>query len=308
MWAQRGMSDESTGERGEPGGLAGVVAASPVSGGGAFNLALGAVIQCAEAATLGLPFEVWKTRMGRFRNESTREAFVQVYRSGGGASAFWKGFGPKMVESASKGSVLMVAKELSQAALMSAGMGPVAAGLSAGALGGMCQTVVIAPMTFLVTGAVTGNQTKSTMQRVREVWAAKGVRGFYPGGTAVMFRGATNWASRQGFTETVRVQLQTSLHGKVGAKLSKAEEVGAGIVGGTLSCWNQPFEVARIEAQARAEAGQKSLSMVGVMRHVVDEQGIKGLFKGLIPRIGLSVWQTLFMVTGAKMIKDALEA
>ena len=30
-------------------------------------LRMGATLQCVEAATLGMPFEVWKTRMGRFR-------------------------------------------------------------------------------------------------------------------------------------------------------------------------------------------------------------------------------------------------
>jgi hypothetical protein len=35
-------------------------------------------------------------------------------------------------------------------------------------------------------------------------------------------------------------------------------------------------------------------------------QGPKGLFKGLVPRIMLGIWQTLFMVTGAKLVQDAL--
>ena len=28
---------------------------------------------------------------------------------------------------------------------------------------------------------------------------------------------------------------------------------------------------------------------------------------GIVPRIGLGVWQTLFMVTGAKLFKDELK-
>lgn len=68
--------------------------------------------QCAEAATLGMPFEVWKTRMGRFRQESTIESFKNVYKQGG-IGAFWRGTSAKMVESASKvcacgGGVLVV--------------------------------------------------------------------------------------------------------------------------------------------------------------------------------------------------------
>jgi hypothetical protein len=32
---------------------------------------LGAALQCGEALTLGMPLEVWKTRMGRYRDETT---------------------------------------------------------------------------------------------------------------------------------------------------------------------------------------------------------------------------------------------
>lgn len=35
-------------------------------------------------------------------------------------------------------------------------------------------------------------------------------------------------------------------------------------------------------------------------------QGPTGLFKGLFPRVLLGIWQTLFMVTGAKLVQDAL--
>jgi hypothetical protein len=92
-------------------------------------------------------------------------------------------------------------------------------------------------------------------------------------------------------------------HGDATAKLTKTEEVGAGIVGGTLACWNHPFEVARIEAQARAAAGQPALSMPGVMKLVVAESGFTGLFTGLVPRVLLGIWQTLFMVSGREPLQ-----
>jgi hypothetical protein len=31
------------------------------------------------------------------------------------------------------------------------------------------------------------------------------------------------------------------------------------------------------------------------------------LLRGIVPRVFLGIWQTLFMVTGAKIIKDTLE-
>lgn len=269
------------------------------------NVVNGAVLQMVEAATLGLPFEVWKTRMGRFRSETTVQAFKNVYGNGG-ARAFWSGLDAKMVESATKGAILLVAKEGINDALLGAGVDPFTAGIAAGAGGGVFQTVTMGPCTFLVTSKVTGGNM-STSQRITETWAKHGVKGFYPGGTAIAFRQATNWASRQGFTEGIREQFKKNFHGgNAAAKLTKTEEVTAGIIGGALSCWNHPFEVARIEAQARAATGQPAMSMTAVISSVYREAGMAGLFQGLVPRIGLAVWQTLFMVTGAKIVKETL--
>ena len=133
------------------------------------------------------------------------------------------------------------------------------------------------------------------------------MKAFYPGGTAIAFRQATNWASRQGFTEFVRHRMKVALHGDQNARLTKAQEVGAGVIGGTMACWNHPFEVARIEAQTLGNMGKPVGGMVTVMRDIVRVDGVGGLFRGIVPRVGLGIWQTLFMVTGAKLIKDELQ-
>jgi hypothetical protein len=148
---------------------------------GLVDIRNGAMLQMAEAATLGLPLEVWKTRMGRFRSEGTLTAFRNVYTVGGGGlngvRAFWAGFtpkvrrrapsganlglsdpmrpltvpplwpclSPKMVESATKGAVLMVAKEGFKDAAAAAGVDPFLGAVMAGAFGGTVQTVVLAP-------------------------------------------------------------------------------------------------------------------------------------------------------------------
>lgn len=263
----------------------------------------GAVLQCLEAASLGMPFEVWKTRMGRFRDENTIRAFINVYKNGGGVTAYWSGLSAKMVESASKGAVLMVAKEAILDALTLAGVNNTVAGLIAGAGGGVCQTSVMGPCTFLVTAVVTGGKGKSVAHYTKETWQSKGIKGFYPGGSAVAWRQATNWASRQAITEYVRDQFKLRFHeGKTDAKLTTGQEIAAGAIGGALASWNHPFEVARIEMQSRAIHGETKLSMMGVLREVWAQKGIIGVFKGYVPRVCLSIWQTLFMVTGAKLV------
>jgi len=252
-----------------------------------------------------MPLEVWKTRMGRFRSESALTAFRAVYASGG-PKAFWQSLDAKLVEASTKGLILLVVKEKLLDVLSVAGVSPFYAGLVAGAGGGVAQVAVLGPCTYLVTARVnTSGPTMSTMERARTTYATAGVRGFYPGGTALAFRQATNWASRQGITEGVRSQLKLR-KGDEKAKLSIAEEMLSGIVGGTLSAWNHPFEVARIDAQSRAAGGQASLGMVPTMAAIVRESGVGGLFTGLTPRVLLGVWQTLFMVTGTKIVKDML--
>jgi hypothetical protein len=141
---------------------------------------------------------------------------------------------------------------------------------------------------------------------MRRTFAAKGLAGFYPGGSAIALRQCTNWASRQGFTEAVRDRFKLAFHGSRDAKLTKTQEVGAGIVGGTLACWNHPIEVVRIEAQASSFAGAAPRSVPAILSDIVRAQGVGGLFKGIVPRVFLGCWQTICMVTGYKLLVDAL--
>ncbi len=184
---------------------------------------------------------------------------------------------------------------------------PGVAGALAGAGGGIAQTVVIAPASYVVTARVTGGPSDSTTAILKRTYAARGLAGFYPGGSAIAMRQCTNWASRQGFTEAVRDRFKVAFHGDRAAKLTKLEEVGAGVVGGTLACWNHPIEVVRIEAQAAAHAGQAARSVPTILGDIVRSQGVRGLFKGIVPRAFLGVYQTLCMVTGYKLVIDLLD-
>ena len=69
-------------------------------------------------------------------------------------------------------------------------MSPTPAALAAGAGGGVCQVVVMGPCTFIVTAVVTGNKDTNVGELIRRIWAEKGIKGFYPGGTAIAARQA----------------------------------------------------------------------------------------------------------------------
>jgi hypothetical protein len=79
------------------------------------------------------------------------------------------------------------------------------------------------------------------------------------------------------------------------------------MLGGGLACWNHPFEVLRIEMQARGNdvgySGPK-LNMRDTARAIYAERGFAGFFRGVFPRILLGGYQTFFMVTVARVIKE----
>jgi hypothetical protein len=68
------------------------------------------------------------------------------------------------------------------------------------------------------------------------------------------------------------------------------------------------LRVARIEMQARAINGEASKSMMQILRAVHAESGLRGLFQGLLPRMGLNINLTLFMVSGSKIVKSLRES
>ena len=268
------------------------------------NLLRGAFLSCAESATVGQPFEVWKTRMARFRSETTAQSFRAIYAEGGIAN-FWSGVAPKMFECSTKGAVLLFSSEMLKDGCASVGMGKGLAGFIAGAGGGVAQTSVMGPSSFLVTAVVTGKGSGVTVGgTVRKALAERGIAGLYPGAMAVAMRQGSNWASRMGFNEVAKPYVARFFHGSSTAKLTTGQEVLCGIMAGIFSCWNHPFDVARVEAQARAVLGEAPMGMLAVMRHVHAEYGLRGLFQGIIPRMCFGVNQTLWMVTGAKILRD----
>ena len=154
-------------------------------------------------------------------------------------------------------------------------------------------------MSAAVVGAKDGKKM-TTMERVMVTYKQNGIGGFYKGSVPLMARQGSNWASRQGITDYVRRSIRewkASSSGGGEQRLTIGEEAIAGVIGGCLSTWNQPFEVMRIDAQARAARGEASRGMVKTASVIMKESGTLGFFVGVIPRMGLCVAQTLFMVT-----------
>jgi hypothetical protein len=229
-----------------------------------------------------------------------------------GPGAMWGGCSARMVEGCLSGAVLLSSKEafrkaLSASPVLRKRFAPATIGFVAGACGGACQAIVMTPCSLLVTATAAGAGGGDVMGAARDIYEKRGLRGFYRGSRAVAARQATNWASRQGFTELVRPKI--SIGGIPG-------EIVAGCLGGAGSCWNTPFEVARIHSQThsfsdRSNSNQASMAsteenhtMLDTMNEIVKKQGVGGLFTGLGPRIVQSCYQTVFLVTIPRILES----
>ena len=88
-------------------------------------------------------------------------------------------------------------------------------------------------------------------------------------------------------------------------KLTPFEKIISSSIGGAVATWNQPIEVVRVEMQSMAksaERGEKK-TILNTLSYIYKENGIKGLYRGVTPRIGLGIWQTVCMVSLADYVK-----
>ncbi len=80
----------------------------------------------------------------------------------------------------------------------------------------------------------------------------------------------------------------------------------ASIIGGALGCWNQPIEVIRVEMQSQTKNVNRptNLNILSTARYIYSQHGFFGFYRGITPRIGLSVYLTVCMVFGGDQIKE----
>ena len=95
------------------------------------------------------------------------------------------------------------------------------------------------------------------------------------------------------------------LSGKSDAeKLSAMERIACSSIGGALATWNQPIEVVRVEMQSMAKGAvvREKPTIMNTLSYVYKENGIKGLYRGVTPRICLGIWQTVSVL--ARCLED----
>lgn len=146
--------------------------------------------------------------------------------------------------------------------------------------------------------AATGVKPPSTWATFADIYRKEGIAGINKGVNAVAIRQMTNWGSRFGLSRLAEQGIRKVLGKADNEKLSAAEKILASSLGGGMSAWNQPIEVIRVEMQSKKEDPNrpKKMTVGNTFKYIYSNNGIKGLYRGVTPRIGLSMWQTVCMV------------
>jgi len=146
--------------------------------------------------------------------------------------------------------------------------------------------------------AAQGVKPPSTWATFVDIYRKEGIRGINRGVNAVAIRQTTNWGSRFGLSRLAETAIRKVTGKEDGQKLNAFEKILSSTLGGALSAWNQPIEVIRVEMQSKKDDPNrpKNLTVAKTLKYIYETNGIKGLYRGVTPRIGLGIWQTVCMV------------
>lgn len=270
------------------------------------NLLLGAGLNMFEVTTLGQPLEVIKTTMAANRSDGFGGAMRRIWGRGG-ALAYYQGLIPwAWIEASTKGAVLLFVASEAEYYAKTFGASDFVGGISGGMAGGLAQAyATMGFCTCMKTVEITkhkiaaqGQKPPSTWATFADIYRKEGIRGINKGVNAVAIRQVTNWGSRFGLSRLAEQGIRKVIKKEDGQKLSSFEKILASGLGGGLSAWNQPIEVIRVEMQSKTPDPNrpKNLTVGKTMRYIYGNNGIAGLYRGVTPRIGLGVWQTICMV------------
>ena len=211
------------------------------------------------------------------------------------------------IEASTKGAVLLFVASEAEYRAKTFGAGNFTSGIAGGMVGGLAQAyATMGFCTCMKTVEITqhklaaqGIKPPSTWATFANIYKAEGIRGINKGVNAVAIRQVTNWGSRFGLSRLAEQGIRKVTHKEHGERLSAAERILASALGGGLSAWNQPIEVIRVEMQSKKEDPNrpKNLTVGKTLKYIYGQNGMKGLYRGVVPRIGLGVWQTVCMVS-----------
>ncbi|KAJ5319587.1 uncharacterized protein N7506_012291 [Penicillium brevicompactum] len=261
--------------------------------------------------------EVLKTHLAANRQDYLRNA-VQKTWARGKVTAFYQGLIPwAWLEATTKGAILVLTSgEIEYHAKTKLGASPTVCGVLGGIGGGVAQSYLTMGMTTCMkTVEVTrtkissdGGRVPGPMETFVNICREKGIRGVNKGVNAVALRQVTGWSSRIGISRFAEDSIRKISGKPSDEKLKVGEKILASTIGGALSCWNQPFEVLRVEMQSMKANPDRpaSVTMASTFMYIVRTSGVRGLFRGVVPRIGVAAWATICMVGFGDMVREKI--
>ncbi|KAM5459427.1 Mitochondrial DNA replication protein yhm2 [Microsporum canis] len=236
----------------------------------------------------------------------------------GGILGYYQGLIPwAWIEASTKGAVLLFVASEAEYYAKTFGANDFVGGISGGMAGGIAQAyATMGFCTCMKTVEITkskmaaaGVKPPSTFATFMDIYRREGIRGINKGVNAVAIRQTTNWGSRFGLSRLAEIGIRKATGKEEGQKLNSLEKIAASTIGGGLSAWNQPIEVIRVEMQSKTVDPNrpKNLTVGKTLNYIYSQNGIKGLYRGVTPRIGLGIWQTVCMVALGDMAKEAVE-
>ncbi|GAA5886860.1 hypothetical protein JCM16303_006737 [Sporobolomyces ruberrimus] len=292
------------------------------------NLAIDAGVSLFEVTTLGQPLEVLKTHMASNRDDNLRMAIKKTFERGG-FRGFYQGLIPwAWIESATTGGILLFTSSIIEEIATEYGIGKGAAGLLGGMGGGAAQAyLAMGVCTTMKTAEITRTKKipipllsslpgepippsllpQTSLSYFLETFRSGGFSAINKGVNAVALRQVTNWGSRIGISRAAEEVIRDLKGMGKEEKLGVWEKVGSSAIGGVLGCWNHPIEVVRVEMQSLKKTTNRAkpqhLTMLNTFKYIYQENGIRGLFRGVTPRVALSTYRTICLVSLGDYVK-----
>lgn len=173
------------------------------------------------------------------------------------------------------------------------------AGMAAGV---MASIFAVTPTerikTFQIDEARTTKQSRSTLQAIRTIYAEDGLVGYYRGfaGTTLKQAGATSF--RMGSYNILK-DFESKRHIQQSVAVNFANGAIAGLIT-TLA--TQPFDVIKTRSQSA-----KRTTTVQAFQSVLQDEGIKGFWRGTVMRLGRTILAGGILFTSAEAVGKIIE-
>lgn len=177
-------------------------------------------------------------------------------------------------------------------------------GVAAGALG----AVVGFPLDTSKTRTQSSATRLSTVQALRDNWAEGGVRALFKGAAAPVFSQTVFTALHFGVYDSVRVRLRGSLLAPRGVDVPASVAVAGAAAGAAILPFNVPFEIVKVRAQMDNVSGKRFRNSLDVLRDVVRQLGLSGLFRGSTTQFWREIGYGVVYFSSYLALADAIRA